>query len=34
MKPQQHWAHTSPDGVSNSDTVFYKGTTLHFLKVK
>ena len=26
MKPQQHWAQKSPDVVSNSDTVFYKGT--------
>ena len=26
MKPQQHCAQKSPDGISNSDTVFYKGT--------
>ena len=26
MKPQQHWAQKSPDSISNSDTVFYKGT--------
>ena len=26
MKPQQHWTQKSPDGVSNLDTMFYKGT--------